>query len=209
MPISLSHLGESIVAAMVNRKRREVIDALGLSDAADQDFVTELEQFAFAECRLSPHGDYIFDGASRVDVILWLRPDSAVACELKLGTNRLTKTRIDDEFLVDCRPSHGGKRLAGNMMAILDRRFGSHAPTQGLAVQIAQRSVPLADNWYVVVQPSVLTRWIGDAAPAFSNRTRCVSINAIVDAFGGKEPFNDLVGELLDVDFYDTWIEQS
>ncbi len=209
MPISLPHLGEAIVAAMANRKRHGVIDALELSEVADPDFVTELDQFAFAECRLSPHGDYTFDGASRVDVTLWLRPDCAVACELKLGTSRLTKTRIDDEFLVDCRPSHGGQRLAGNMMAILDRRFGSHAPTQGLAVQIAQRSVPLADDWYVIVQPSVLKRWTVEAAPAFSNRTRCVSINAIVDAFGGKEPFNELVGELLDVDFYDTWIEQT
>lgn len=207
IPISLSHLGETIVAAMANRRRLEVIDALELSDAADPAFVTGLDQFAFTECRLSPHGEYAFDGASRVDVILWLRPDSAVACELKLGTSRLTKSRIDDEFLADCRPSHGGQRLAGNMMAILDRRFGSHAPKEGLAVQIDRQSVPLADKWYVIVQPSVLARWTGGAAPAFSSRERCVSVNTIIDAFGGKQPFNDLVGELLAVDFYGAWIE--
>ena len=94
-------------------------------------------------------------------------------------------------------------------MAILDRRFGSHAPTAGLAVQIEEHSVPLLDEWFVIVQPSVLRCWTGDAAPDFSDRTRLVSINTIIGAYGGKKPFNDLVEELLQFDFYDAWIEKA
>jgi hypothetical protein len=38
MPISLSHLGEVIVAEMAQRKGCETVDALGLTDPADLDY---------------------------------------------------------------------------------------------------------------------------------------------------------------------------
>ena len=207
MPLKFTHIAESIVTEISNSKRQETIAALGLQSMADQNFINSLEQFAFRECSFEEHGGYLFDGTSKVDIALWLRPELAVACELKLGTARLTARRFETEFLVDCRKSHEGKRLAGNMMAILDRRFGNLAPTDGLKVRLGDNSVTLDRNWKLVVQPSVLKRWkIGDR-PNFSSYTSCVAINALVDAFGDAAAFNKLVKQMLDFDYFDSWIE--
>ena len=75
-------------------------------------------------------------------------------------------------------------------------------------MDIGGQAVPLAEIWYVVVQPSVLNQWVGDSRPAFSDRTKCVTINKIIDAYGGKDDFNELVKELLAIDYYEAWIEQ-
>jgi hypothetical protein len=206
MPISLSHLGEVIVAEMAERKRAATLDALGLTELADLNHVRALDRFAFYECRLARHHGYIFDGASRIDVVLWVRPDLAVALELKLGATRLTKSRIDGEFLLDCRTSHKDKRIAGNMMAILDRRFATIAPVDGLSVELDGSVVQLSRNWFVVTRQSVLNGWAGDSRPNFSRNTTCVTIDKLAAAFGGQQPFNALVRELLDIDYFDAWV---
>jgi hypothetical protein len=135
-----------------------------------------------------------------------LQPDLAMALELKLGATRLTKTRIDDEFLSNCRTSHNGSRLAGNMMAILDRRFGDLAPEDGLCVELGDANVTVAREWFVVTRQTVLNRWVGDARPCFSVNTKCVAFGTLVAAFGGKNAFNGLVAELLAIDYFDTWV---
>jgi hypothetical protein len=121
MPVSLSHLGEQVVAEMASRRPQEILDALSLRSPVDRSFVATLDRFALSEQRLAPHGHFLFDGTSRVDVVFHVSRCLAVAAEVKLGSTRLSKTRIDSEFLRNCRPSHHGKRLAGNMMSILDR----------------------------------------------------------------------------------------
>jgi hypothetical protein len=206
MPISLSHLGEVIVAKMAERERLKTIDALGLTESADLDHVRTVGRFAFHECKLAPHHGYIFDGASRVDVILWIRPDLCIALELKLGATRLTRTRINDEFLDDCRTSHNGRRIAGNMMAILDRRFGHTAPADGLEVELYDTRVPVSRNWFVVTRQSVLDKWVGEERPNLSLNTSCVTISSLVAAFGGQRIFNTFVRELLDVDYFNEWV---
>lgn len=206
MPLSLSHIGEAIFAEMANLNRLAVLQALDLIPLADPEFVQNLDRFAFAECSLSPHGGYIFDGASRVDVTLWVRPDLAVACELKLGANRLSKTRIDDEFLVTCRLSHQGTRIAGNMMAILDRRFGTVAPADGLCVMLGAKPIELSRSWIVIVQQSTLAKWKKGHSPSFSEYTKCVSMNSVVEKLGGKDAFNSLVQSMLEIDYFDEWL---
>ncbi|MCC9603742.1 hypothetical protein LOC67_24595 [Stieleria sp. JC731] len=206
MPVSLSHLAEVIVSEMADRQRMATIEALGLTAIADLDHVESVKTFAYHECKLARHHGYIFDGANRVDVVLWIHPTIAVALELKLGATRLTKTRIDNEFLLDCRTSHKGTRIAGNMMAILDRRFGGIAPEEGLNVEIGDGNIELSREWFVVTRQSILNKWIGDARPDFSPNTSCVTIGALVTAFGGKQRFNDLVGELLAIDYFDEWV---
>ena len=206
MPISLSHIGEAIFAEMANLNRLAVLQALDLTPLADPEFVQNLDRFAFAESTLSRHGGYAFDGASRVDVTLWVRPELAVACELKLGANRLSKSRIDDEFLAECRLSHQSTRIAGNMMAILDRRFGALAPTDGLCVILIGKPVPLARQWFVIVQESTLAKWNKGSSPSFSEHTVCRSMNSVVEKFGGKVAFNSLVKRMLEIDYFDEWL---
>lgn len=108
MPIFLPHLGEVILAEMADRNRYHIVRTFGLDEAADLGLVDELDRFAFPERQLAPHGSCSFDGASRIDVTFWIRPELAAACELKLGRTRLSKSRVDDEFVADCRLLHGG-----------------------------------------------------------------------------------------------------
>ena len=91
-------------------------------------------------------------------------------------------------------------------MAILDRRFGDLAPRDGLSVQLADAVVPLARDWFIVSRQSVLDRWIGEARPTFSPHTKGVAIGRLVQAFGGKSSFNALVRELLEIDYFDSWV---
>ena len=134
MPISLSHLGEMIVTEMAERERTPIVDALDLTELADIDHVRSVRQFAFCECKLSRHHGYIFDGASRVDV------------------------------------------------------------------------VPLSRNWFVITRQSVLDKRVGNDRPSFSQNTSCVTIGALAAAFGGQQPFNALVRELLAIDYFDEWV---
>ncbi len=41
MPISLSHLGETIVAEMVNRRRHEILEAIGFLPFTNSQFLSE------------------------------------------------------------------------------------------------------------------------------------------------------------------------
>jgi hypothetical protein len=206
MSLTLSHLAEVIVSGMAERERKATVDALGLAESADLEHVQSVEKFAFHECNLANHCGYDFDGASRVDVVLWIRKDLAVALELKLGMTRLTRTRVDGELLLDCRTSHNGKRIAGNMMAILDRRLGTIASADGLTVILNGDAVKLSRNWFVVTRQCILDKWVGDSQPDFSQYAKCVTIGELIAAFGGKHTFNPFVRQLLDIDYFKEWI---
>jgi hypothetical protein len=92
------------------------------------------------------------------------------------------------------------------MMAILDRRFGELASKDGLSVEFPDHVVPLACDWFIVTRETGLNKWVGDARPAFSENTKCVAIGTLVEAFGGKTEFNNLVAELLAIDYFDAWV---
>jgi hypothetical protein len=128
----------------------------------------------------------------------------ATAFELKLGTTRLSKTRVDDEWLACCTSSHNDRRWKGNMMAILDRRFS--LPVDGdLTVELDGARHILTPTWFLVARRSTLSAWEG-AGPAFSENVRRLAFEDVVDGFGGREPFNALVAEILAIDFYREWV---
>jgi len=91
---------------MVNRGREAVVSLFGLEDDVDSSFISSTRELATHDVPLAPIGGRSFDGASRVDVVVRYRPGMAVAVELKLGTTRLSRTRIDEEWLAPCGPSH-------------------------------------------------------------------------------------------------------
>jgi hypothetical protein len=206
MPVPLTHLSEAIFVAMVNQKRDAFLGVAGLS-GVDPGFFAAAECVAFREASLQPYGGRAFDGASRVDVIVSIAPRLATAFELKLGTTRLSKSRIDGEWLSNCTPSHADKRWSGNMMAILDRRFPGPAPEEPLIASVEKiGALTLTKTWFVVAKRDVINAW-RTRPPKFSKRVKLLAFEDVVDAFGGKEPFNSLVlGMLMNVDFYDRWI---
>jgi hypothetical protein len=127
----------------------------------------------------------------------------ATAFELKLGTTRLSKSRVDDEWLACCTSSHNDERWKGNMMAILDRRFS--LPVDGdLTVELDGARHVLTPTWFLVARRSTLSAW-KSACPAFSENVRRLAFEDVVEGFGGREPFNALVAEILAIDFYREW----
>ncbi len=117
--ISLSHFGETLVTRMVSDLRGDFLDLCRLNASADNGFLASGHEIAFREHPLMPIGGILFDGASRVDLVVRLSKDEGTPFEIKLGTTRLSKTRIDEEWLRNCGFSHDRKRFRGNMMSIL------------------------------------------------------------------------------------------
>ena len=195
---------------MVNENPAQFAERAGLSGIWDAS-VNPSGGPAFREGGLAPYGGRAFDGAAQVDAIVALSDKVAVPFELKLGAARLTKSRIDTEWLAECQPSHADSRWSGNMMAILDRRFKGVPDGHDLVARIKEsgsnegKTFVLTREWFVVARRSIIKRW-RLAPPAFSQHVKLLAFEDIVDEFGGKPAFNALVTSLLDVDFYDAWL---
>jgi hypothetical protein len=207
MTLSLTHLGESILSAMINQQRDALFSLPGVRELMSRDFVCSEPRIAFPETSLCRFNDRAFDGACRIDVAVLLKPDTATAFELKLGDTRLSARRVNEEWLVPCGTSHGGQRWKGNVMAVLDQRFSEPVDGQ-LTVTIGERTVPLTREWFVVARRETLDSW-QRVRPNFSRYTRLLAFEDMVESFGGEEPFNRMVREMLDVNFYREWVLRS
>ncbi|HKY35321.1 MAG TPA: hypothetical protein VJN18_05235 [Polyangiaceae bacterium] len=210
MSVSLTHFAESILVAMINENPAKFSRRVGLSLLSGVSGAIGGGP-AFCEAELARYAGRGFDGAARVDVIVALSDGRAVPFELKLGTTRLTKSRIDAEWLSECQPSHADSRWSGNMMAILERKFCGVTDPCELVATVEQpaasgaRTFELTREWFVVARRSVVSRW-KRTPPAFSSNARLLAFEDIVDDFGGKDAFNTLVRSQLDIDFYDAWL---
>ena len=193
---------------MVNRRREAFLSLCGLSSEADLGYARDVESLAFCEAKLDPFAGLTFDGASRVDVVVRLRQGLATAFELKLGKTRLSKSRIDGEWLAQCKKSHRGCRWSGNMMAILDRRFPHEARGDLKAIVNGAEKLTLTRDWFVVARCRTVERW-RTSRPKFSDHVRLLAFEDIVETYGGKEEFNALVREMLEVDFYEEWLNKD
>jgi len=189
---------------MINHARESFLETTGLDVEADSTFIRSARELATCEANFEPVCGRTFDGACRVDVVVRLRPGMAAAFELKLGTTRLTKSRVDGEWLPPCLPSHGGRRWRGNVMAVLERRFLG-ATVDTLSVRTTNERLTLIHPWFLVARGSVLRAWKGDP-PSFSSAVRQVAFEDIVSSFGNAEAFNRLVQGMLDIDFYNEWV---
>ncbi len=209
MAVSLTHIAEPIFAAIVNRIREPFLDLCGLREQADLDFVRSVPELATCEAKLEPLGSRSFDGASRVDVLVRLRKGHAVAFELKLGTTRLSRSRIDEEWLRTCVPTHDNQRWGGNMMAILDRRFSESVPDELFATietgkGRSRERLLLSRFWFVVTRDEILSQW-HTSSPSFSEFVRYCSFEDVVNRFGSQAEFNSLVHEMLNFDYHSVW----
>ena len=210
MTVSLTHLAESIFVAMVNQKPGAFITLPALDQLDDARFDASA-CVAYREVALDRYAGREFDGASRVDAIVTLTDDRAVPFELKLGTARLTRSRIDTEWLAACDSSHDNPRWRGNMMAILERKFKGAANPEDLVARVhddddssVDRTFILTRTWFVVARRKTISGW-ANSKPDFSSHVKYLVFEDVVDAFGGKTAFNTLVGSLLDFPFYETW----
>src|SRR6266478_7778970 len=120
MPIELTHLGEAIVQMLIMEDPAYFVsewkNGLETLNGPEVFREAELEMFSgvngvcdhevYREVQLAPFADKIFDGASRVDLIVPMTADEALPIEVKLGETRLSKSRLEDEWLLPCRATH-------------------------------------------------------------------------------------------------------
>lgn len=123
MPVELTHAGEAVVARMIDTLRWSFVELCGLTDRADRTAVSDAAfPFVRSNLKLRPYAGKRFDGASCVDLVVRVRRDHGVPFELKLGETRLTKARVNQDWLSGCKPSHEGKAWSRNMMSVLERK---------------------------------------------------------------------------------------
>ncbi|MCU0674957.1 MAG: hypothetical protein MUE69_19470 [Myxococcota bacterium] len=197
-PIKLTHLGESIVEGMFN-------GSPGVRELLSDRLSRPLANFeARAEVALEPLSGLIFDGGSRIDVALFgPHGQTCVACELKLGTTRLSASEFEKRFLQNGTLSHRNKRIRANMIAILERR--EPIPRLGdLMANINHVPHRIDENWLLVVRHEALLAWEKSRRPALSSG-KIVSLEELVEAYGGREEFNILVRSRIDFDYFDRW----
>jgi len=90
------------------------------------------------------------------------------------------------------------------MMAVLERHFDCPMDEDLMAIPNGERLV-LAPRWFIVARRKILTQW-NTSPPAFSENVTRLAFEDVVEAFGGRKPFNALVRELLSIDFYHEWV---
>jgi len=203
MTLSLSHVAECVLARIANQRRDAFMRVTGLAEDAEAEFIRDIPELASCEAHIEPVSGRAFDGACRVDVVVRIHPGAATACELKLGTTGLGKTRVN-KWLRPCMPSHGNRRWSGNAMAVLERQF-SETFSGDLIARVGQERLRLTPAWVVVARRQVLRQWEKDP-PNFSGAVRKVAFEDIVERFGGRQPFNALIREMLDVDYFEQWV---
>ncbi|MGO9471285.1 MAG: hypothetical protein ACLQVF_44915 [Isosphaeraceae bacterium] len=206
MAVELTHVGEAIVAEMIESLRFRFIDLCGLSRRADSALYQSDLPIVSANVALYTYSGVGFDGASCVDLVVLLNEGLGVPFEVKLGETRLTKSRIDSEWLNGCGLSHENKRFRGSMMSVLERKFPAHIPPDALKVRVDGRTVTLTEEWFVITRQRILDGWTGSAKPAFSSKVQFLPFEAIVREFGGRESFNAMVSRLLAIDYYAAWV---
>lgn len=148
-------------------------------------------------------GEFMCDGAQKVDVLLSSSSQRAMAFELKLGEERLRTNEFQTRFLGECSTSHAGSRLKGTMISVLDRRFqGSEAAV--LRASVSTTTWEVVRPWWLVVRKAVWLRWEQSGVPGLTSG-RFLVLEKVVQEFGGEEAFNDLVRELVYGNFFEAW----
>jgi len=201
--IEPTHIAEYLIAEIYNRSPEvRALFAEQLNSMISlPDGTTAVPNLQLATC-----GRFRFDGAHKIDIaILDKAAFSCIPCEAKLGNDRLGKTEFEKRFLGSCVTSHKNTRIAGSMIAILERKLPSPCLNSPVLVSHEGRDYRVTSLWVLILRKSIHDSWKRYGVPSLSPACIHVPFEAIVDALGGKTPFNSLVGELVSFDYYEIW----
>ncbi len=207
MIFRLTHIAEALFADIINSHRHKFAALAGIENLVDPTFFGHEPVVAHAEVPLNQYRDKIFDGASRIDCLVRVQSRLGVAFELKLGKTRLSRKRVKEEWLQECRPSHDQARWSGNMMAILDRRI-QDPETNLYASVVGSEPIEVHRSWVVVTHRKVAESWREDP-PILGEHARLMAFEDIADLPGSPDGFDAIVRRQLPESFYDEWIGES
>lgn len=212
MPIELSHLGEDLIAEMLNSLavRQELSRvtcaitnrsfAQDILDCHLGDSPVFLAEDASLEVR---HGDctYACDGEQKVDV-LCVGDGHAIALEAKLGQTRMAFAEFRRRFCGQCKTSHAESRLSGSMIAVLERSLPFEG-TSSLAAHVDDSQWSLAIPWWLIVRQSVFQKWA--KTRDFPVTARVLVFDHLAQLYGTKQQFDQMVQRILGRDFAGRW----
>jgi hypothetical protein len=93
------------------------------------------------------------------------------------------------------------------MIAVLERRFPTDVNPAFESSRLtcgAGTAIEIALPWWLVVRRRVWRSWGDKLRPQLQNG-HILLLEDLVDQLGGEGPFNRLVHDLVDGDFYRTW----
>lgn len=213
MPIELSHLGEDLIAEMLNSlaKRRALdrvkcaISSRTLADDIRDNALGDSVMFRADDALLVvQNGDcsYACDGEQKVDV-LGAGAACAIAFESKLGETRMASNQFRNRFCGQCKTTHGDSRISGSMVAVLERNF----PFAGESILVAEfddEKWALVRPWWLVVRQSILQKWQkANDIPVAS--ARILTFDSLAALYGSRQQFDQLVQRVVGSDFAGRW----
>ncbi len=202
--IKLTHIAEYVIAEMYNRSPE--VRVL-FNEQLNRLISIPVGSTAVANLQLCNCGRFRFDGAHKIDIaILDKTGSSCIPCEAKLGNVRLGKTQFEKRFLEPCQTSHKDTRIAGSMIAIFERKLPSQCLASSIMVSHEGKDYQMTLPWALILREAIHRSWTKSGVPSLSSRCINISFESLVEAFGGKTPFNSLVSELVRFDYYDTWM---
>lgn len=202
--VELSHIGEGLICTLLN-KNVAMQAILKEISGVDIEF-----SIAIPELRLNPCADLIFDGVHKVDIsILDLKSMRCFPIEAKLGLDRLSKNEFTKRFTQTCTTSHSGRRIAGSMISILDRKLPSQCVGEPLSVTYQDQEFTLSKEWGLISRQRVQANWHQHGYPTLTKYCKHLCFEELVSTCCSKTEFNELVGQLLTIDYYECWVNDK
>lgn len=214
MPVELTHLGEDLVAALLEslsqrnalstvvcavsgRPLSQDVHEVGLGDsfhfsANDANAVVQIGERSFS-C----------DGEQKVDV-LCAGSTTAIAFEAKLGLERMGTAEFGKRYCMPCEQSrHADDRISGSMVAVLERSLPFEDPCN-LVARIQSQEWQVARPWWLVLRQRIVDRWLKSGVLPVRS-ARILSFDALAESYGSMEEFDQLVQRVVGTGFSDRW----
>jgi hypothetical protein len=164
--LSPHHMGEALVAELLHRLGTSIEDlrAVDPHSGTKQPIKRLVSSFAGASpvaVRANAPLDALsssvcFDGMHDIDCAIEF-DTSVVALELKLGATRLRLEEFRERFADKApRLTHGGRRISGSMVAILDHNGDDVAKTK---LTLRSGGKPIQQQWGLVVARQTMNTW--------------------------------------------------
>ena len=216
MPIELSHIGERLIAGMLNRlaQRRELrrvtcafaghtlADDIGAGHLRGSlEFLPDVTLLFVRSGTI----EYRRDGEQRVDV-LCAGGARAIVFEAKLGETRMAENAFRQRFCRPCKKtSHLDPRLRGSMVAVLERSFPLRGKPDLVAVaRGGDGPWTLVQPWWLVVRRSVIDMWRD--GPPVSAKARVLDFDSLAaQACQTKREFDRMVMGVVGSGFAENW----
>lgn len=213
MPIKLSHIGEDLIAEMLDSlaKRQElsrvtcVISGQSLTDDIRDGNLGDTIGFRPDDATLTVQNGglaYACDGEQTVDV-LCTGGHRAIAFEAKLGETRMGSSVFRKRFCVRCEKSHSDSRIRGSMIAVLERSLPFDG-TLNLVANVKDAHWTLATPWWLVVRQNIVDKW-QKAKDIPVPSARILVFDTLVQTYGSRQQFDHLVQRVIGSDFAGRW----